>query len=95
MAHPKSRSRINPDLVAAIGDSRITNSQLAQRAGFAQPQIFSSLLHAQLVVPSLRTVARLEIVAKIIGFDGPIFTEEFPAVSRDAFDGDHIPEPRT
>lgn len=81
MDGPVPRIRLNPEFVAAVLASPITNCALAQRAGFAHPSNFSSLLHAQLVLASPTTAARLKLVAAIINFSGDIFLEEHPPVS--------------
>jgi hypothetical protein len=90
----KARHCLNPRFVSAVCASPITNLELSKLAGFSQPQIFSSMLHGQWVSASTKTLARLRIVATLIGFpEKDIFLEECPAVSADAFTLDTLPGP--
>lgn len=95
MPSEQRRSRLNSAFVAAVLASPIPNHALARRSGFAHSQHFSSLLHAVAVVASPRTVARLHLVAQIIGFEGDLILEDLPAAPRkgDRFDADHLPVP--
>jgi hypothetical protein len=91
--YPKSRYRLNPQFVAACGESAIPKQVQAKHCGFSQPQTFSSLLHAQVVSLSPKTMVRLKMVASLIGFYGPLFVEEFPPATPDQFDRDDLPGP--
>ena len=96
MSAAKPRIQLPEDFLSAVRNSGIKQRELSRRAGFPGESDLSLLLCNAAVVLSPRTVARLQIVAKIVGFDGPIFTEEFPPVTRrDAFGPDELPEPRS
>jgi hypothetical protein len=90
---PQPRSCLNPHFVTAVLLSPIKNQELARLAGFAQPGHFSQLLHAVYVVPSLKTAIRLEVVARMIGFEGKVLLEERPPVTADAYSLDSLPGP--
>jgi hypothetical protein len=90
MPPAQARSRLNPAFTAAVLASPIPNQELARQGMFAQPGHLSSLLHAVYVIPSLQTRQRLALVAHLVKFTGPLFLEEHPPATADAFSEEDV-----
>ena len=72
------RLSLNPELRTAYREQLRSTSglQLALQAGFPHPTNLSSLLHAPQITASPLTLVRLRRLARLIGFEGPIFVEQ-------------------
>jgi hypothetical protein len=81
--------RLARRFVTSVLNSTIPKQELATRAGFEHPYLFSSLLDAKTVELLPKTVERLVAVASIIGFQGDILEDVIPP---DDFDSDHLPK---
>jgi hypothetical protein len=75
--------RLNPAFVNAIENSGHKSSTLAAFGQFPTYTQFSMLLHTPRVSPTPLTISRLQIVADVVGFSGPIFWGEDQPVSED------------
>src|SRR4051812_4812370 len=67
----QERRQFTAQFRAAVLSSPIGRGRLARYGGFPHASAFSAALSAGVVVASEKTLARLQSVADIIGFDGP------------------------
>lgn len=78
LAYP--RRRLNPQLRQtareAMRDRCPCGAVLALISGFPSQQSFSTTLHAPVVSATPLNVQRLTKVARIVGFDGPVFLSD-------------------
>lgn len=77
---PYPKRRLNPSLRDAVRDcmrsKNPTGGMLSVIAGYTQPGVLSGVLHARRVSATPLTTNRLQKVADVIGFEGPLFLEE-------------------
>jgi hypothetical protein len=95
VAAAQTRRRLNAEFVRAVLASSTPRYVLARRCGIEHGQHLASLLHAGVVVASPRTVARLEVLAQLVSFEGEVLLDEVApvVVKRDRFDVEHLPAP--
>ena len=71
------RRHIHANFREAFSLSNVRATDLAASAGFSQTEL-SRVMNAPAVVASPRTVERLTVVAGLLWYPGPLFTEVQP-----------------
>jgi hypothetical protein len=78
--------------VAAVRAYPARQYELSYRSGFAQPCNLSSLLCAESVVLPLRTLEKLQALARLIGYEGEILSTVYLPAGGADFSLDDLPQ---
>lgn len=73
---PSPRRALNPAFHSAVLSDSRTLFDLASLAGFAAGGQLCYILRVSLVAASPLTVSRLQALAQIVGYSGPLFADE-------------------